>query len=97
MTVKEFRENYPKLRLETNLKHYKPEETKWGWFRTKTYPAECIIDAKILSLKNEVNGAAGEIISSGQSYNTKEDGYSDNEFLELAESKAIQNALDNLK
>ena len=87
MTINEFRENYPTARIETNLRHYKPQETiKVGWFKTVTNLAECIVECKIFQ--------EGFVISSGSSY--ERHGGSDG-FLESAEDIAIINALSNLK
>lgn len=88
MTVNEFRENYPDHQLQTTLRHYKPQETvKVNWFKTVTHPAECIMEAKIISDK-------GLTIATGTSYNNTDYGA---EFLESAENEAISNAFDNLK
>ena len=88
MTVKEFRENYPEHQLQTTLRHYKPQETlKVGWFKTVTNPAECIMEAKIISDK-------GLTIATGTSYATK---IVLDQFLDNAEKQAIHNAINNLK
>ena len=88
MTVKQFRENYPNHQLQTTLRHYKPQETvKVGWFKTVTNPAECIMEAKIISDK-------GLTIATGTSYATKN---ILDKILDNAEKQAIQNAINNLK
>jgi len=88
MTVKEFRENYPDHQLQTTLRHYKPQETvKVGLFKTVTNPAECIMEAKIISDK-------GLTVATGTSYATKS---ILDKFLDNAEKQAIQNAINNLK
>ena len=89
MTVNEFRENYPDHQLQTTLRHYKPQETvKVNWFKTVTHPAECIMEAKIISDK-------GLTIATGTSYNNNEKAGVN--FLDIAETFAIGNAFDNLK
>lgn len=88
MTVNEFRENYPDHQLQTTLRHYKPQETiKVNWFKTVTHPAECIMEAKIISDK-------GLTVATGTSYNNED---YECDFLEMAEITAISNAFNNLK
>lgn len=88
MTVNEFREQFPEHQLQTTLRHYKPEETiKINFFTTVTNPAECIMEAKIISDK-------GLTVATGTSYNNANYG---EDFLETAEVFAISNAFDNLK
>lgn len=89
MTVNEFREEFKDHQLQTTLRHYKPQETvKVNWFKSVTHPAECIMEAKIISDK-------GLTVATGTSYNNAN--ISGEDFLETAEAFAISNAFDNLK
>ena len=89
MTVNEFREEFKDHQLQTTLRHYKPQETvKVNWFKSVTHPAECIMEAKIISDK-------GLTVATGTYYSNTE--YHGVDFLEVAENFAINNAFDNLK
>ena len=86
MTVNEFREIYKDCRVETSVRHYKPEEVKWSWFRVWRYPTEVAVACTIIK--------EGVVVSSGMCYMDKDAGGVD--FMEMAEDLAIERAINNL-